>query len=554
MDELGNSFKNFGRIKAGGIIGLLVLLGALFVLFTLRVSSGSMVPLFTGLSLQDSGKIIAELEKSAVPYELTGGGSQISVPSDRVLRLRMNMAQAGLPAGGSVVGYEIFDRSETLGTSNFVMNVNMMRALEGELARTIGSLAGVDVARVHLVMPKQELFSRDKNKPSASVTVKMRGGNELEKSEVNAITHLVAAAAPGLEASRVTVVDGHGRLLARGDGSDSDISASGAQEQKLAYENRTQQSLEDLLEKVVGAGKVRVQVAADMNFERVVVNSEKFDPEGQVARSVQSNSGRETSEEKSGGGNTSVANNLPGGQAGGDSGNNSRLNEQSGETTNYEISKTVQNLVREGGSLSKISIAALVDGTYTGENKDTYTPRTEEELKQLRTLIASAIGYDEKRGDKIEVVNMRFTQDSLNSLEAGSFFERFKLEMQSIIQTLIIAVVAILGIMLVVRPAVIQLIKQMQTPSTRLSSDMAALEGPVGAATANLRLPSAAGGGGAEEGGFDSAPGGEPEMMVDVANIKGGMKSSSIKKVNEIVDKYPEETMGVLRQWILKQS
>lgn len=546
MDELSNNFKNFSRVKIGGIAGLLVLMVALFVIFTLRVSSGSMVPLYTNLSLDDSSKIIAELEKSGVPYELLANGSQITVPSDRVLRLRMSMAQSGLPSGGSVVGYEIFDRSETLGTSNFVMNINMMRALEGELSRTIGAINGVDTARVHLVMPKQELFSREKNKPSASVTVKMKGGFTLNNSEVMAISHLVASASPGLDPSRVTIVDGHGRLLARGDGDSASAAVSNAQEMRNSFEARTQQSLEELLEKVIGAGKVRVQVAADMNFERLITNSEKYDPEGQVARSVQNSTQSEKSQEKSGSGGVSVANNLPAAAAaGGDQSGNNRNIEQSGETTNYEISKTTQSSTKEGGTINKISVAALIDGTYTGEDNRTYLARTDEEMKKIRSLIESAIGYDEKRGDKIEVVNMRFTQDSFNA-DNTSFFERFKLEMQSIIQTLIIAIVAILGIILVVRPAVVQLLKQMQTPSGRVSSDLAALEAPGGNP---MRLP-----GGDDMGGGMGGAAAEPELMVDVSNIKGGMKSSSIKKVNEIVDKYPEETMGVLRQWILKQS
>ena len=197
----------------------------------------------------------------------------------------------------------------------------------------------------------------------------------------------------------------------------------------------------------------------------------------------------------------------------------------------------------EGGKVNKMSVAVLVDGTYTGDNKQ-YTPRTDEELKQLKTLVASAIGYDEKRGDKIEVVNMRFTQDAF---EAGteSFFERFKLEAQSIIQTLIIAVVAILAILLVLRPAVNQLISQSQSASQRIGSELTAL----GNAAANaMRLPGSVG----EDGDEAVMQGAENEMLIDVANIKGGMKSSTMKKVNEIVEKYPDETMTVLRNWVTK--
>ncbi len=549
MSTMGSSLMGLGK---GRLVTLLVMAIASIALFTwlaFRLSEANMVPLYTNLALDDSSKLIAELEKTSTPYQLVANGTQIMVPADRVLRLRMSMAQQGLPSGGSVVGYEIFDREEAFGSSNFVMNINMVRALEGELSRTIGSIGNVDTARVHLVMSKRELFTRDKEKPSASVTVKMRGGHTLERSEVMAITHLIASAVPGLEASKVAVVDSHGRLLARGDGNEGlDAAASNVLEYRVAYENRTQQVVEDLLEKVVGPGKVRAQVAADINFDRVVTNSEKYDPDGQVARSTQSSSESEKAQDKAGKDNVSVANNLPQAAAGEEGGNTSnRDTDQSNETVNYEISKTVQNHIKEGGTVNKVSVAVLVDGNYTAdeEGKETYAPRSEDELKQLKTLIASAIGFNEKRGDTIEVVNMRFMQEA-DKDEGESFFQRFKIEVQGIVQTLIIGVVAILAILLVLRPAIMQLIRQAQTPSDRVSSELAAIEGPAGAVAG--RLPAAAGGAPTAGGGG----GGENELMIDVANIKGGMKSSSMNKITEIVDKYPEETMGVLRQWVSK--
>lgn len=550
---LGDTLKSAGKGKLVMMLVMTIASIALFSWLAVRLSEANMVPLYSNLSLEDSSRLIAELEKSNTPYQLVANGTQIMVPSDRVLRMRMTMAQQGLPSGGSVVGYEIFDREEVFGSSNFVMNINMMRALEGELARTIGAITNVDTARVHLVMPKRELFSRDKAKPSASVTIKMRGGHSLDRGEVTSITHLVASAVPGLDASKVTVVDSHGRLLARGDGSDSlSASASTVLEYRIAYETRIQQVVEDLVEKVVGAGKVRAQVTADINFDRVVTNSEKFDPDGQVARSSQSNSESEKAKETSPKDSVSAANNLPGAAAEGGAGAGSNRDaDHSSETVNYEISKTVQNHVKEGGTINKVSIAVLVDGNYTSddEGKQTYSPRTEEEMKQIKSLINSAIGYDEKRGDKIEVVNMQFNQD-MNALEEESFLSRFKIEMQSIVQTLIIGVVAILAILLVLRPAIMQLIKQAQFPSDRVAGELAAIEGSAGANA--QRLPSAGGAGGG--GGAAVLQQQEPELLIDVANIKGGMKSSSMKKISEIVDKYPEESMGVLRQWIARNA
>ncbi|MFO0388844.1 MAG: flagellar basal-body MS-ring/collar protein FliF [Alphaproteobacteria bacterium] len=561
---IGDTLKGMGKSKLGAMLAVAMLSIGFFVVITFRFTDANMVPLYTNLSLDDSAKIVAELDKTSTPYELVSGGTQIMVPSDRVLRLRMTMAEQRLPSVGSVVGYEIFDRSESFGSSNFVMNINMVRALEGELSRTIGSISGIESARVHLVMPKRELFTREKDKPSASVTIKMAGGRSIERSEVTAISHLVASAVPGLEAKKVTIVDAHGKLLARGDGDDGmDASASTAQEYRTNYETRMQHMLEDLLEKVIGTGKVRVQVAADMNFDRIVTNSEKYDPDGQVARSTQSTTEREDAKEASGADAVSVKENLPGEGSEGSAGNNSnRATERTDETTNYEISKTVQNHIREGGTVNKLSVAVLVDGTYTedAEGNKTYAPRPDEELKKLKTLIASAIGFDEKRGDVIELVNMKFSGE-MPEIGEESVFERFKLEMQSIIQTLIIAVVAILAIMLVLRPAVIQLSRQGQSPSDYVSGELAALEAPAGMSMGTMsapagRLPAAPGIAPAPAAGMPGGPAAsqEPELMIDVANIKGGMKSSSVKKINEIVQQYPEETMNVLRQWIIKQA
>lgn len=544
MSALSDSIKQIGGMKVAVLAASGIVMLAFFLMLGFRTSVARMVPLYSDLSLKDSQKIVTQLEGAGIPYEMGANGSQISVPSDKALRLRMDMASQGIPSAGSIVGYEIFDKAESFGSSNFVMNVNAMRALEGELSRTIGTIAGMDSARVHLVVPKQEIFTREKNKPSASVTIKMSGGKALERSEVTAITHLVAAAVPGLESSRVTVVDSHGRLLARGDGNEGmDAAADSMLEYRVAYETRTQQNIEDLLEKVIGTGKVRVSVNADINFDRVVTNSEKFDPNGQVARSTQSTSQKETAKEKAANGNVSADNNLPQNNANTDTGGSSdHVTDKSDETTNFEISKTTSNQVREGGTLNKLSVGVLVDGVYkdNGKGDQEYTARSDEEIAKIKALVASAIGYDEKRGDKIEIVNMRFTQDKFE-LADESFFDRFRMEIQGIVQTLIFAGVAVLAILLVIRPAVQQIMKGAQATADR-ANEMAALE------ASNNNMARIGGGGSGLMGGDE----GEEDTLIDVANVKGGMKSSSMRKVNEIVDKYPEETMGVIRQWISK--
>src|SRR5437868_3973247 len=291
-----------------------------------------------------------------MPYQLRGDGAQILVPADQVAKLRVTMAETGLPHGGSV-GYELFDKSEALGTSNFVQTVNHLRALEGELARTIGSIGAVQGARVHLVLPKRELFSRERQDPSASIVLKTRGGERLAKSQVAAIQHLVAAAVPGLLPSRISIVDSEGNLLARGvDDGKGQGGGGNAEEMQVSTENRLSRSVEEMLERSLGPGKVRAEVHAEMDFDRVTTNSESYDPSGQVVRSTQTTTDQSDSSD-SGEQPVTVANNLPETQANKSISGGRSKNGHNEETVNYEISKSVKSHVREGGTIKRLSVA-----------------------------------------------------------------------------------------------------------------------------------------------------------------------------------------------------
>lgn len=547
MNTMVQTLKDMGQVKLAALAGAAVVLIGLFIFMSLRVSAPVMSPLYSGLSMEDSGRIVSELEKSGIKYELRADGAQILIPSDQVTRSRLTLAQQGLPSGGSVVGYEIFDRSEALGTSNFVLNVNMLRALEGELARTISSLSQVESARVHLVMSKRELFTRDKQEPTASVYLKLKGRLELSKQEINAISHLVATAVPGLKVSGITIIDSAGRLLTKGsgEGDSAEMASSNAQEFRINYENRMKDVVESLLARSVGEGKVKAQVTSDIDFDRIVTNSEKFDPEGQVARSVQGTQEKETSSEKEGKDNVSVANNLPdanGSQNGASS--NQRVSEKTDETTNYEISKTVQNHIKESGTVKRLSVAVLVDGTYAQNDKgeQVYTPRSAEELKQLESLVKSAVGYDEKRGDTVEVVNMRFSPNSMET-ESDSPFEWLKQDMHNIVQTLVLGGVAILAILLIIRPLVNRAIEASGAGAQAGAEGGAAmLGGPSLSGAARLSDHS-----GGEEGEED-------DSMIDIDRINGKVRSSSFRKINEIIEKHPEEALNVIRQWVFREA
>ncbi len=546
MNASLQALKDMGPVRLAMMLGVIAVMVALLSFVSMRLTSPVLTPLYTSLSIGDSGQIVSELEKKGVPYEIRAGGTQVLAPSDQVLRLRLSLAQQGLPSGGSLVGYEIFDKSEALGTSNFVLNMNMLRALEGELSRTIASLSQVESARVHLVVPKQELFAKDKALPTASVVLKMRGSNELTKPEIASISHLVATAVPGLKPSSITIVDNRGKMLAKGGDSDAEsLAASNADEYRIAYENRTKNTIENLLEKSVGMGKVKAEVSADIDFDRIVTNSEKYDPEGQVARSIQGTEEKETSTEKGSDGNVSVANNLPAGQAAGGQGGANKQTTRTDETTNFEISKTVQSHTKETGTVKRLSVAVLLDGTYTkdADGNPKYAPRTEEELKQYTTLVKSAIGFDEKRGDKVELVNMQFTDATDLAGKVDSPLAWLTNDLAGIIQTLVLGGVAILALLLVVRPLVTR-IADFQPKAIASGAEMPALAGPavMGRLTDQSGVARAA------------LPEEPDETLISIERIQGRVKSASVKKINEIVDSHPDETINVLRRWIYKES
>src|ERR1700689_3194837 len=375
-----------------------------FGFLTLRVTAPQMTPLFADLALEDSASIAKELDREGATYELRNDGGIIMVPSDRVARLRMTMAESGLPKGGGV-GYEIFDKSDALGTTSFMQNVNNLRALEGELARTIRAIDRVQAARVHLVLPERPLFSRETPEPSASIVVRVRG--TLEPQQIRAIRHLVASAVSGLKPQRVSIVDETGQLLA--DGATGDADNAVGDERRAGFEKRMRNQVEAIVSSVVGAGRARVQLSADFDYNRITQTSDKFDPEGRVLRSSQTR--EESSATAETNGQVTVNNELPGNQRGPDTAAPARdQSKKTEETNNYEISHTTKTEVTEAGRVNRISVAVLVDGSYTKNEKGemVYQERSKEQLDRIATLVRSAIGFDQKRGDQVEVVNLKF--------------------------------------------------------------------------------------------------------------------------------------------------
>lgn len=515
-----------------------------------RVTAPEMALLYGNLDVSEGAQIVSRLEGMDVPIELKGGGTQIYVPKEQVARLRMHMAEAGLPSGGSI-GYEVFDKVDVLGSTSFVQDVNLLRALEGELARTIRSIQNITAARVHIVLPKRELFSRETQPPTASVVLKMRGNTKLTTGQIQAIQNLVAFSVPGLLSERISIVDDKGNLLARGEGKETGNAGlpPGVEEARLAYEANISSMIQSLLEKSLGAGRVRAEVTVEMDLQRLTEQSEIYDPDGQVIRSSQSSSDIESSQNGATAAATTAENNIPntadidlGNQGGGTRSNGKKAE----ETVNYEITKTVKTQIKELGGIKRLSVAVLVDGSYQadGDNKETYVPRAPEELQQITKLIKAAVGFKADRGDMIEVVNLRFSTDSREDLGLvdNMIMGMERKEFIDLMQIGIFAAVILAVFFFVIKPLMRRAIEVRATPL------MAAAEG------ATVALGGAEGTSGSSSFQQGTAAGGEPgaEEQVEAPSeqIIGKMKVLTLKQIEDLIEERPEDAVMLLRTWM----
>ena len=545
-----------------------------------------MALLYSGLDTADSGAVVAQLDSMQVPYRLVGDGGTIMVPEDQALKLRMSMAQQGLPSGGAV-GYEIFDKGTSLGTTSFEQNINRLRALEGELARTIRSLNQVSAARVHLVLPQRELFSKDQTKASAAVILRTRG--TLTGPEVQAIQHLVAASVPDLKPDEISIVDQNSTLLAPGGGAPTDEAgmSTQAEQRRIDYENRLKGEIEKLIGSVVGPGHVRAEVSADIDFDRTTVNAEIYDPDSQVVASSETTTQNSNSNEQTPASqDVSVSSNIPGTQSNqaASGGGRTSSDAKSTESVVYSISKTIRNEIHEAGAVKRLSVAVLVDGNYTTakDGTKTYAPRSADQLTQISNLVKSAIGYDQKRGDTVQVSNLQFNEPAIPEAteEKAGLFDFSDLDMVRLIELGALCVVSILVIFLVIRPLIRGIVSAsagggagMPPQIAGQTGGQAALSGPMGAqpgghpqisysagAPQNVQMIGQASHDGeaiaaqlAHQAQLALAGGAtqdEIENMIDIANVEGRVKESALKKVGTLVDRHPDEAVAVMRNWL----
>jgi flagellar M-ring protein FliF len=532
-----NFLRGLGASRLMAMLAVTLTLIGFFGFVAMRVSDSGMVPVFSDLTLQDASAVIKQLEAQGTPYETTRDGTTILVPSDSVAQVRMKLAEQGLPSGGGV-GWEIFDKGDGLSSTSFLQNVNRVRALEGELARSIRSLDRVGAARVHLVIPERPLFARDAPKPSASIVLRVSG--ELSQGQVRAIVHLVASAVQGLDPQAVSIVDEAGRLLADGANMDKNGLPAGAMEREAAFEKRLKEQVQGIVERVVGPGRARAEVNAAFDYSKITNTADLFDPESRVIRSTQSR--EEESENREAEAAVSVANELPNQQNNNTTPGNRSTSSKTDETVNYEISRTTRTEVLEAGRLKKVSVAVLVDGVYATDPSGSvsYSPRSQEELDRIAALVRSALGFDEGRGDQIEVVNLRFAEppgvQPIADESGMGMLGVTKDDLMQLIEMTVLGIVSLLVLFLVVRP----LVRRALTPENAPAASPTLLSTPL--------TPSSP---------LEPAPLPPPDptaRMIDDAQVNGKVHAQSMERIGELAERNPNETVTIIRQWLAEPA
>jgi flagellar M-ring protein FliF len=393
-------------------------------------------PLFTNLSPQDGAAVIRELEADKIPFQIRGDGSTIAAPRQIVYEARLKLAGKGIPLGGGV-GFEIFEKT-SFGMSEFTQQINYLRALQGELARTINVLGAVQSSRVHLALPARASFLGSEEKPSASAVIELKPGYHLTPDQVDGIIHLISTSVPKLTPDQVTVLDTTGRLLRALPPAGAASEPESLHQLRVRFEQEMERRIETMLDPVLGPGRVVVRVNSQMSFQETQTMREQFDPNNQVVRAQQmldDAPGKSAAK-----GVPGVQSNVPGGetanqnqtnqnqanqnQANPTPANQNQANQnqkeipakRTGQMVSYEVGKTTSRISEPRGQITRTSVAVLVDGKYESGN---YVPRTPEELEQIKGIVMKAMGFNVERGDQVEVANIPFKGEPLPSMASA---------------------------------------------------------------------------------------------------------------------------------------
>ncbi len=459
---LNQIWKGFNTLTPSKKISLLAISAATLIgigVLVFMVNQADYRVLFSNLSNEDAGNIVAKLQEKKIPYRLSSSGDSILVPSEKVSELRLELAASGLPQGGGV-GFEIFD-TKNLGLTEFVQQLNYQRALQGELTRTINGLDEIQSSRVHIVIPKKSLFIEDQKKPTASVFLKLKPGRSLRPGQIDGIAHLVASSIEGLKPGDVMVVDNSGKVLSK---VQSDSRIAGLSNSQTEYQRGIEKDLttrvQSMLEKVVGEGKAVVRVTADLDFRVTEKTEEKYDPEEPVIRSVQRQS------EKAGEPDEKAKSSA----------------RKSDEVINYEINRTVKKTVMSVGDIKKLSIAVLVDGVYVKNDKgvEEFQPRSKKDLANLEDLVKKAVGFDAKREDQVVVSSVPFKKVDPDGPADGESWKDRIVAFVPVFKYLTIAAGIICLILFVLRPMARMLMAKGQESPAKAQTSESPEELPAG--------------------------------------------------------------------------
>jgi flagellar M-ring protein FliF len=468
--QITNFMGRLSTVQKATIAGVALAVIAGIVLMLTTATEPDKSVLFSDLEQKDAAQIVEKLKEKNIAYDLKNNGTTIMVPAEKIHELRLSLASEGLPQS-SVVGYEIFDKTN-LGMSDFVQKLNYRRALEGELSRTIQSLEEVHKARVHIVIPEKALFTRDQKKPSGSVILQLKGGRSVSKLNVEGIQNLVASSVEGMEPADVSVVDQKGQILSeppRDKNSQSGLTSTQYEIQQKIDQYLTSKA-QTMLDGVLGAGNAVVRVSAELDFQQIEKTKEEFDPDGQVVRSEQKIDENSRSTDSL---NVTAVNTA---------------SQRGNVITNYEITKTIEKVVNNGGGIKRLTVAAMVNGKSEVVQKDgaepklEYKPRTQEEMDKFSLIIKNAVGYDPTRNDQVSVQNLQFDNGideedpRLQKNDKFSFTYEDIAEKGLIVLAMLIAIWMIRKLM--ASPQVRRRIEQVLAPAEEIMPELAVQAGP----------------------------------------------------------------------------
>ena len=385
---------------------------------TFSTNRPDMATLFSQLNPSDAGAIVEELKSSKIPYRVADGGTRILVPSGVVHETRLRLATRGLPQGGGV-GFEVFDRT-TLGTTDFVQRLNYQRALQGELARTLGQIKEVTAARVHLALPQPSVFTEHEKPATASIVLNLRPGARLTPEQVRGIVHLVSSSVEGLNPDRVTVIDTSGKLIVRPAENGLSQTSSKQFEMQEGVESDLERRIRTMLEEILGPNKATVRVAAQMDFTSVERTEERFEPRGVIKSEQRTTETQNSSTTAPAAVAAGAASNVPSETAAQPtSGQTTAKTTKEAETVQYDVGKVFERKVFSPWELKRISVAVMVDGSTKavkdgkGVERKEYVPRKPEEIEKIKMVVKNAVGFNASRGDEVEVVEFPFDTSAM---------------------------------------------------------------------------------------------------------------------------------------------